>query len=196
MIIPLAAALLVLAPALFGGRLSRLGAVRLRLVPLLLAAFVAQVLVISVLDGPETVLQAVHIATYGIGAVVLLANRSVPGLPVLGLGALANGVAISVNGGTLPASASALEAAGLTADAGFVNSGVLETPHLAFLGDVFAIPAAWPLSNVFSVGDVLIVAGAAYASFRICGTRWTTPWEPSQTCSPAGQEPGPLPSAA
>ena len=36
-----------------------------------------------------------------------------------------------------------------------MNSGVLAAPRLAFLGDVFAIPAGWPLANVFSIGDVL-----------------------------------------
>lgn len=194
MIIPLAATLLVLAPALFGGRLSRLGGIRLRLVPVLLVAFAAQLLVISFLDGPQRLLQAVHIATYGVGFVVLWVNRSVPGLPVLGAGALANGLAITVNGGTLPASPEALAAAGLSSEAGFVNSGVLDQPHLAFLGDVFAIPAAWPLSNVFSIGDILIVLGAAYASFRICGTRWTTPWDAAAHLPRSAQ--GPLPSPA
>ena len=42
---------------------------------------------------------------------------------------------------------------------------------------MFAIPAGWPLANVFSVGDVLIVLGVAVASWRICGTAWTPPWD-------------------
>jgi hypothetical protein len=50
--------------------------------------------------------------------------------------------------------------------------------RLWFLGDVFAIPAGWPLANVFSVGDVLILLGAAVASFRVSGTRWSSPWTP------------------
>jgi hypothetical protein len=57
-----------------------------------------------------------------------------------------------------------------------VNSGVVEHPKLAFLGDVFAVPAQFPLANVFSVGDVLIILGVGMASWRICGTRWTRPW--------------------
>ena len=34
-------------------------------------------------------------------------------------------------------------------------------PALRFLTDIFAIPAAIPLANVFSLGDVLIGIGVA-----------------------------------
>jgi Family of unknown function (DUF5317) len=47
---------------------------------------------------------------------------------------------------------------------GFQNSTVLVQPRLAFLGDVFFIPASWPLSNVFSVGDVLIALGIVWGA--------------------------------
>jgi hypothetical protein len=71
-----------------------------------------------------------------------------------------NLLAISVNGGVMPASPSALAGAGLGADEpGFQNSTALAEPRPAFLGDVFYFPASWPLSNVFSVGDVLIALG-------------------------------------
>ena len=44
--------------------------------------------------------------------------------------------------------------AGLDVRSGeFANSDLVENAHLAFLGDVFAIPAGWPGANVFSVGD-------------------------------------------
>ena len=44
-------------------------------------------------------------------------------------------------------------------------------PRLAFLGDVFFIPVSWPLSNVFSVGDVLVALGIVWALHRICQSR-------------------------
>jgi hypothetical protein len=44
-------------------------------------------------------------------------------------------------------------------------------PHLLFLGDVFAVPASWPVTNVYSVGDVLIVAGAFVLLHVACGSR-------------------------
>jgi len=73
------------------------------------------------------------------------------------LGAALNLLAITANGGVIPASPAALAMAGLPVDEpGFQSSTAVDDPRLAFLGDVFAIPASWPLSNVFSVGDVLI----------------------------------------
>ena len=50
----------------------------------------------------------------------------------------------------------------------FENSQALSDPKLGFLGDIFAIPASWPLSNVFSIGDVLIVIGGTYLAHRVC----------------------------
>ena len=39
------------------------------------------------------------------------------------------------------------------------NSAVLHSPHLAWLVDRWAAPSWVPWANVFSVGDVLIMAG-------------------------------------
>jgi len=153
-----------------GGSLRRLGDLRLRAVGLLMAALLAQVLITDVVvDGPRPVLVAVHLLTYVVAAVVLWLNRGVPGLLVLGAGAGLNAVTIALNGGTSSASASALRRAGLPVDpAGFSNSGVLPHPALPFLGDVFAVPAGVPLANVFSIGDVLILLGAAWCLHRTC----------------------------
>jgi hypothetical protein len=53
----------------------------------------------------------------------------------------------------------------------FANSTAVAHPHLSFLGDVFAVPASWPVSNVFSVGDVILVAAALLALHCLCGSR-------------------------
>jgi hypothetical protein len=53
----------------------------------------------------------------------------------------------------------------------FVNSTAVAHPHLSFLGDVFAVPASWPVSNVFSVGDVILVVAALLALHCLCGSR-------------------------
>ena len=71
----------------------------------------------------------------------------------------------------LPASPSALAGAGLKLEPGFQNSTALVDPQLAFLGDVFCLPVSWPLSNVFSVGDILIALGIVWALHRICRSR-------------------------
>ena len=179
MIIPVAALVAVFLPVLLGGRLRRLAEIRLRHAWTISTALITQIVVIEVLAGPRWLLAGAHLATYAAAAYFLLVNRRVPGLLAIGLGGASNGVAIALNGGTLPASAAALRAAGIVEAAGqFTNSGVVGHARLAFLGDVFAIPAAWPLSNVFSIGDVLIMLGVGIASLRICGTRWTPVWSP------------------
>jgi Family of unknown function (DUF5317) len=114
--------------------------------------------------------------------VFLAANWRLPGVPLITLGAACNLVAIAANGGVMPASPTALAGAGLPVRApGFHNSAALADPRLAFLGDIFHIPAAWPLSNVFSIGDVLIALGILWAVHGICRSRLA----PSRTRQPS-----------
>jgi hypothetical protein len=47
----------------------------------------------------------------------------------------------------------------------------VDHPRLARLGDRYAVPKGWPASNVFSVGDVLIVLGATLGVHQICRSR-------------------------
>jgi len=177
MIIPVVALIAALLPTVLGGRLPRLAAVRLHRNSWIGIALLIQIVVIEIITGPELVLKALHVLSYLMAAVFLWLNRRVPGLFLVGLGAASNGITIAINGGTLPARPGALRTAGINLEADrFVNSGALAHPHLAFLGDVFAIPAGWPLANVFSVGDVAIIVGVGVASWMICGTRWTSPW--------------------
>lgn len=158
---------------LLGGRLTALAELRLRWTPALLAALALQVVVLWLAPGwPDAVLAIGHVASYGSAAVFLAANRHVPWLWLIGLGGLFNLAAIAANGGRMPASPAALESAGLPAPEGFSNSTVVADARLAFLGDVFATPSGLgPFSNVFSVGDVCLVVGAALALHRICGSR-------------------------
>jgi Family of unknown function (DUF5317) len=186
-IIPVLGLLAVLSPVLAGGSLRRLADLRFRGTWVLVAALVAQVVAIEVGPGANHgLLSAVHLATYVAAGWYVVLNRRIPGLWVVALGAASNGIAIAANGGTLPASRTALETAGIHLEPGeFVNSGVLEHPHLGFLGDVFAIPAGVPLANVFSVGDVLIVLGVAWGAHRVCGSRLVPPWRSRPEEAPA-----------
>jgi hypothetical protein len=95
-----------------------------------------------------------------------------PGMIVVALGAFANVTAIAANGGVMPASPHALAVAGRSgASEHFANSTAVSHPHLAFLGDVFAIPARFPLANVFSIGDVLLLIGGAMTVHVVCRSR-------------------------
>lgn len=158
---------------LAGGRLGALADVTFRRNGLLGGALLLQVLVIVVLPrGLGDVAPAVHLASYGLAAGFLVANRTVPGIALVGLGAAANLAAIAANGGVMPADPGAIATAGIELDpTAFSNSTVVAGARLAFLGDVFAVPAGWPLANVFSVGDVVLVVGAFVGLHRICGSR-------------------------
>jgi hypothetical protein len=166
-----------LAVPLAGGRLGALVELRLRHVWAIYAALGLAILGVGMPGLPDGLRSLLLVAAYPVGAVFLAANRRVPGMALTALGAALNLLAITANGGVMPASPAALVAAGLPVDEpGFQNSTAVDDPRLAFLGDVFAIPASWPLSNVFSVGDVLIGVGLAWGVHRICGSRLVPRW--------------------
>jgi hypothetical protein len=157
---------------LLGGRLGALLELRLRHAWAVFAALGLQVVATELPGLGEGMRAALLVVSYPVAGVFVLANRRLPGLWLVAAGAALNLLAITVNGGVMPASPAALETAGLPLEAdGFQNSAALDRPRLAFLGDVFAIPASWPLSNVFSVGDVLIALGVAWLLHRTCGSR-------------------------
>jgi hypothetical protein len=156
-----------------GGRLTNLAHARLRALSMVFAALAIQVAVVSLLPSADpALLRALHLASYACAGAFLVANRRIPGMRIIAAGALANVIAIAANGGVLPASRGALQAAGLLRrqDA-FVNSALLAHPRLLFLGDVFDIPRSLPLHNVFSVGDVSIAIGAAVVIHALSGAR-------------------------
>ena len=162
---------------LLGGSLDRLLDLRLRLIGLVAGAFVVQILIVNVAPGAlsHDANEVVHMATYVVIGIAVVANLRVPGVPVIALGGLSNALAIAANGGVMPASASALATAGMTADPeAFTNSALVENANLAFLGDVFAVPAWVPAANVFSVGDLLLILGGWILVMRVTGAR--APW--------------------
>jgi Family of unknown function (DUF5317) len=172
-----AVVLAALTVPLAGGRLGALAEVRPRHGWAIPASLALQVAALELPGLPEGLRAALVVASYPVGAVFLAANRRVPGIAVVALGAALNLLAICANGGVMPASPAALATAGLPADQpGFQSSTAVDDPRLAFLGDVFAIPASWPLANVFSVGDVLIGLGLAWGLHRVCGSRLVPRW--------------------
>ena len=166
MFLGLCALALLLVVPLTGGSLSKVAALPFRGVRWLVGALALQVLVISVLTSlPHAVAVAGHIASYAMLAWVLWLNRRLPGVVVIAAGAAANGVTIALNDGTLPASRSALRAAGIHLHAGFDNSGIVAHPHLAWLGDIMVTPSWLPMRNMLSIGDLLLLAGACVLVF-------------------------------
>jgi predicted MFS family arabinose efflux permease len=165
--------LCVLSVPLAGGSLGELAHLRLRMLwPLALAAALQIALSAFFAQGPSWVHATMHVGSYLLAGVFVLANRRVPGILLVGLGGALNLVAIAANGGVMPVLPSAFSAAGLVSATGaFHNSAVVAAPRLAFLGDIFAVPSPLPFHNVFSAGDICIAIGAAVALHRLCRSR-------------------------
>jgi Family of unknown function (DUF5317) len=161
-----------LAVPLLGGRLAALAEVRARLAWTLLLALGLQVVSLTLPGVPERLRPLIQLASYPVAGIFVIANRRLPGMLLIALGTLLNLIAMSANGGVMPASASALDRAGLPLHRDrYTNSTVVPEPRLSFLGDVFAIPEPMPLHNVFSVGDVTIGVGAVIAVHGLSGSR-------------------------
>jgi MFS family permease len=158
---------------LLGGRIGHLSNIRFRRKGAALAAVALQIVLVRIVPEGSPDLHAMgHLASYALIFAFVAANLNVPGLPLITFGGLLNLLAIAANQGVMPADPEALRTAGILAVPGeFANSGVVTDAHLWFLGDVFAIPAGWPLANVFSIGDVVLVLGAFVLLHRVCRTR-------------------------
>jgi len=165
-----ALALLATVP-LAGGRLSRLADIRPKAVWAVLLAAAIQVGITQITAGSHALHVGLHVLSYVLDAYFLFANRRLAGVPVVAIGAALNVLAITANGGVMPANAGALRIAGIAERAGFDNSAPLSHAHLAFLGDVIPVPGPWPIGNVLSVGDLIIVVGAFVVLHCACGSR-------------------------
>jgi hypothetical protein len=152
----------LIAGLLLGGRIGALASLRIRWAWLAVAGFVVQ-LAIYTMQVANLLGDAVPVV-YVLSNVAVLAavvrNLALPGMAIIAAGAVCNLAAIVANGGYMPADPDALATAGVDTS-GPTNSIVVADPALRFLTDIFAIPAAVPLANVFSVGDVLIGIGVA-----------------------------------
>lgn len=158
---------------LCGGRLSRLTAVPIRFSHLVVVAIMLQTALVSFPTAglPGWLNEGLHLYTYLLAFIFLVANRHIPGLSLVTAGAVANTLPIVANGGVMPASRWATNVAGIDLGGSFANSAFVENARLLPLGDVFTIPAGWPFANVFSAGDVLLLMGASVLLHRVCGSR-------------------------
>jgi hypothetical protein len=172
MLLVIAAGLLVASVPLAGGSLKRLAQLDIRVPWTVLLSAAIQVGITSAHRGGSHTLHVVlHFASYALVVWFLIANRRFVGMPMLTLGAALNVLAISVNGGVMPAWSTAIRLAGLDEKAGFDNSAPVAHAHLQFLGDVIPVPGPWPIGNVLSIGDLLIFAGAFVLLHHACASR-------------------------
>lgn len=148
-----------------GGHLANFAQVRLRYFPALFVPLVVQLVIFSPLaafmPASLTAIPLAHVVSLLMAALVVCFNLNLPGFKLLLVGLLSNLAAIVVNGGYMPVSTAAREAAGLPAlTSAHNNIQVLtDATPLWFLADIFPIPSGIPFANVFSIGDVLIAVG-------------------------------------
>lgn len=155
-----------------GGRFERLADISIRFAPLILLGFLIQLLIFTPILGPR-LSQGQTVVAYNLSMLLIWGtmalNWRLPGAPLIALGVFLNWLAISLNGGFMPASPDALVAAGLfdraaLAEGENFNNTILinTTTRLPFLADIMAVPAPIPFSTVFSVGDLILAVGAAW----------------------------------
>jgi hypothetical protein len=151
-----------------GGRLERLADVRLRYGWIALIALGLQVLMVY---GPGARLGWLMLASYGLLVLVVGLNWRLPGMPIMAMGLALNLVVMAANGGFMPISPETLSRAGLEHLASSLEVGAhvtnakdvllpREATRLWWLGDTLVMPLPSPLKAVFSVGDLLLAAGA------------------------------------
>lgn len=157
-----------------GGSLGRIGELRLRGLWLFFLAFALQVVAFPFGFLPwetgEGTATALWLVSYGCLLAAAVANRRILGAQVVALGMGLNLVAILSNGGRMPATPEAMEAAGLDFAVKH-NSVASADPTVPWLVDRFAAPDWVPLTNVFSAGDVVIALGAVLLVFAATGAR-------------------------
>jgi hypothetical protein len=168
----------------FGGGVAGLSRIEFRWAPAAIMGLLAQLALFSpplvgiVGDlGPP-----LYVGTTLLVVAVVLRNVAVSrALALVAAGALSNMAAILANGGYMPATREAMAAAGHLPVTGYSNSVELTHPALDALIDRFAMPAAMPLANVFSIGDVLIGIGiAGVIALAMRGSRAAPRIEPPQ----------------
>jgi Family of unknown function (DUF5317) len=171
---PLVAGLL-LAPV-FGGRLSALGELRLRALPLFYLGLGLQLIAFPFhmfpWRTPDRVGVILWLVSYGVFILACTFNVRLAGVPFVAAGMGLNLLAICSNGGHMPALPSALRAAGMHFTKSN-NSIMAPSPHFAWFVDRWAAPSWVPYGNVFSVGDVLIMVGGVVFAF---GAMQALPW--------------------
>ncbi len=147
-----------------GARPARLLEVRLRWTFLVLGSLALQLALFAFhLQPPKPwTAQQAHLASYVLLVVFGLRNLRTPGFALAAIGLASNAIVVFANGGRMPVTAAAsADSTGAELTGAYNNvTAATSSSHLTFLGDIFALPRAVPFANTFSIGDILLVAGA------------------------------------
>jgi hypothetical protein len=173
MILLIAVVLSLLIALVRGGQLGRLAEISFRYGWLALVALGMQVLLTGRFLPDQLLPVALRIAllvgSHGLLLLVVAANHRVPGIPLIGLGLALNLIVMLANGGWMPVTMEALEAAQLDHLVREMAAGARvmgwknlvlsrDESHLWILSDIIMIP--FPLRTIVSLGDIVLALGA------------------------------------
>lgn len=152
----------------------QLATLRLRWTLLIAAALALQLAIYAAhasLPGPFASNRLTHLVSYLLLVTFAARNARLPGFALAAAGLLSNATVIFLNGGRMPVAQHAwVESTTMNVARhhGVYNNTAVAGAgtHLAFLGDIFAVPRSLPLANTFSIGDVLLVMGATLFVYR------------------------------
>ena len=138
---------------------------------LVFVAFAIQLVIFSnipfVSTLPKAIIVVLHYVSYLCLLIFIIRNYKNLGICVIGIGIFLNALVIFLNGGHMPTIPENLGNTSFGPSEELINQGVAvhnsakmtSDTLLPFLGDIFYMPSWIPLSNVFSIGDIIIAVG-------------------------------------
>lgn len=161
----------ILVGKLRGGGFKRLGYSVLRFSWMIFFAFSLQLLTsIMIFLGHPIAIKyrmILYVLSYGLLIMSLFFNIQFKSMWLIMIGAIANFAAILLNGGSMPIDMDILKKMGFKNLLSSIESGAL--PHYIpleeaggytrYLGKILTTPNMYPLKQIFSIGDILVVVG-------------------------------------
>lgn len=154
-----------------GGSIKNLTQTPLVCNGLAFSAFALQIIIFSDLFPikvlPPALIIFFHILSYILLIAFIFLNRRNHSLLIIGSGICLNGLVILLNGGYMPTHPEKLSNTSMNRFVAPLQEGnavhnsisIDQNTLLPWLGDIFSLPSWLPLSNVFSIGDILIGMG-------------------------------------
>ncbi|MBX6350590.1 MAG: DUF5317 domain-containing protein [Clostridia bacterium] len=167
MIFLLAVPLGVVAGLARGGRVARIGEMRLRLAWLVLVTFLARAFLREAgragLLEVAPIAPALHAGSYAALLVVVLANLRLAWVGLAGVGVLANLAVVAANGGRMPVRLSPSGAPGpewaLGSPGDYMHAAMTDATRLPWLGDWIYVHLPPLPAESYSPGDLVLAAG-------------------------------------
>lgn len=158
-----------------GAPLVALADVRVRATGLVFVSLAVQLVIFTPLAGeiPSSATVPLHLVSYTLLLLFVLINVRTSALWLVATGLLLNLTVIAANGGRMPITMRTWTAAGgdpaaLTGGVSDNNVLVGHGTRLRWLGDVFPLPHQLPFAAAISVGDILVILGAAAFVYHSC----------------------------